>query len=130
MDGPPRDPDRSLPTLSVVVPNYNHGRYIEGALRGHLSQTAPPTEILVVDDGSTDDSCAVVERLAAEAPTLRLIRLGRNTGVNAAISHAMKVATNTIYHDSEHPSRAILPIIPAGRTARDAERSERDQRRR
>ena len=89
MDGQRRDPDRSLPTLSVVVPNYNHGRHIAGALRGHLTQTAPPIEILVVDDGSTDNSCAVVERLAAETPTLRLIRLGRNTGVNAAINRGL-----------------------------------------
>src|SRR5438552_18761551 len=89
MDGPPRDPDRSLPTLSVVVPNYNHGRYIERALRGHLSQTAPPTEILVVDDGSTGDSWAVVERLAAGVPTLRLILLGRNSRVTSAINRVV-----------------------------------------
>ena len=89
MDGQHRDPDRSLPTLSVVVPNYNHGRYIEGALRGHLTQTAPPIEILVVDDGSTDDSCEVVERVASTAPNLRLIRLAGNVGVNAAINRGL-----------------------------------------
>src|SRR5439155_1205613 len=47
------------------------------------------TASLVVEDGSTDDSCAVEERLAAEAPTLRLIRRGRNTGVNAAINRGL-----------------------------------------
>jgi glycosyltransferase involved in cell wall biosynthesis len=89
MDRDRREPDRRLPTYSVVVPNYNHGRYLEGALRAHLAQSAPPTEIVVVDDGSTDDSCAVAERLAKTAPSVRLVRLGRNTGVNAAINRGL-----------------------------------------
>jgi glycosyltransferase involved in cell wall biosynthesis len=78
-----------LPTLSVVMPNYNHARYLETALRAHLEQTVPPLEILVVDDGSTDDSCAVVERVAACHPSVRLVRLTRNYGVVAAMNRGL-----------------------------------------
>ncbi len=74
----------ALPTLSVIMPSYNHARYLEGALRAHLDQSVSPLEILVIDDASTDDSCARVERLAQQHPPLRLIRLSRNAGVSTA----------------------------------------------
>jgi glycosyltransferase involved in cell wall biosynthesis len=81
-----------MPTLSVVVPNYNHARYLESALRAHLGQSLPPLEVIVVDDASTDESVAIVERLAMEDPRLRLIRLARNGGVNAAMNRGLSEA--------------------------------------
>jgi len=85
--------DRSpLPTLSVVVPNYNHARYLEGALRAHVEQTRPPLEVIVVDDASTDESCSVVERAAARHPSVRLVRHARNLGVNAAMNRGLREA--------------------------------------
>jgi glycosyltransferase involved in cell wall biosynthesis len=83
---------RAVPELSVVVPNYNHARYLESALRAHLEQTRPPLEVIVVDDASTDDSVAIVERLARDHPRLRLIRLAKNGGVNAAINRGLREA--------------------------------------
>lgn len=78
-----------LPTLSVVMPNYNHARYLEAALGAHLDQSASPLEIIVVDDASTDDSCAVIERVAAKHPSVRLLRLARNGGVIAAMNRGL-----------------------------------------
>ena len=88
----PADLRRQLPTLSVVVPNYNHARYLEAALHAHLDQSVPPLEIIVVDDASTDDSCAVIERVAAQHPSVRLVRLARNGGVNATINVGLRKA--------------------------------------
>jgi len=89
----PINPAARVPALSVVVPNYNHGRYLEAALQAHLDQTVPPLEIIVVDDASTDDSCAVVERVSAKHPSVKLIRLAANGGVNAAINRGLREAS-------------------------------------
>ena len=50
-------------TFSVVIPLYNKGREIARTLGGVAAQTYTPLEVIVVDDGSTDDSARVVEGL-------------------------------------------------------------------
>ncbi|MCL6576831.1 glycosyltransferase family 2 protein [Kyrpidia sp.] len=52
------------PLVSVIIPTYNVGRYIEGALRSALGQTLGNLEVLVVDDASTDDTVARVKAQA------------------------------------------------------------------
>jgi glycosyltransferase involved in cell wall biosynthesis len=49
------------PEVSVVIPSYNYGRYIGGALASVLAQTVTNFEVIVVDDQSTDDTLAVVQ---------------------------------------------------------------------
>ena len=56
------------PTVSVVVPNFNHEPYLEERLRSIFAQTYAPAEILFLDDGSTDGSLALARRLADESP--------------------------------------------------------------
>lgn len=80
------------PTLSVVVPNYNHARYLESALVAHLNQSALSLEIIVVDDASTDESRMIVKRLAALHPIVRLVSMPVNGGVNAAINRGLAEA--------------------------------------
>ncbi len=68
-------------SISVVMPNYNHGRNISAALGSLFSQTRLPDEVIVVDDGSTDDSVSVIESFVGKYPALRLIRNEKNMGV-------------------------------------------------
>ena len=49
------------PTISVLIPNYNQGRFFAAALGSILKQTLSPTEIVVVDDKSTDDSVKIID---------------------------------------------------------------------
>jgi glycosyltransferase involved in cell wall biosynthesis len=54
------------PLVSVVVPSYNHAAFVEAAVRSVVAQSYRPVELVVVDDGSSDDSVARLARLRAE----------------------------------------------------------------
>ncbi len=60
--------------VSVVIPARNEQRDIEAAVRGHLASEYPDCEIVAVDDRSTDDTGAILERLARETPRCRVVR--------------------------------------------------------
>lgn len=81
-----------LPRLSVVLPNYNHAAYLPRCLEALLKQSAPPFEIIVVDDASTDDSVQIIERFAREHPTLRLLRNQQNQGAVKAACRGLEAA--------------------------------------
>ena len=71
----------SRPTLSVVLPNYNHARYLPEAIEGIATQSCPPDEFLILDDGSTDNSLEVIEEYRKRFPQIRLVRHEQNRGV-------------------------------------------------
>jgi len=68
-------------TLSVVMCNYKHGHYIQEALQTILSQSFAPLEVIVIDDGSTDNSVQVTESIAKKNPTVKFYRNVKNEGV-------------------------------------------------
>lgn len=69
------------PTVSVIMPAYNAARFIEAAARSVMNQTVTDWELLVLDDCSQDDTCAIAQRLAAQDPRIRLVRNEANMGV-------------------------------------------------
>lgn len=76
--------------ISVVIPLYNGGRFIEEALRSVFSQTRKADEVIVVDDGSTDDGPSIVQRLAKEFP-IHLVSQA-NAGQSAARNAGVELA--------------------------------------
>ena len=78
-------------SYSVVIPLFNKERHIERAIRSAAAQTVPPTEIIVVDDGSTDASAGIVKCLAEEIAGIRLIQQ-ENGGVSRARNVGIQVA--------------------------------------
>lgn len=74
--------------ISVVVPCYNAGPWIVGTLRSVYAQDWPNLEVLVVDDGSQDDSVARIKRAFPQTTVLRQVNAGvaaaRNAGIRAA----------------------------------------------
>jgi glycosyltransferase involved in cell wall biosynthesis len=77
-------------SLSVVLPNFNHAHVIPRALHAIARQLPAAKEIIVVDDGSTDDSIEVIARLCGEFRSIRLIRHESNRGTAAAIKTALE----------------------------------------
>jgi len=78
------------PLVSVIIPAYNEERVIAKTLQSVLEQSYPHLEIFVVDDGSTDQTGARVQALAAEEPRLTLFRneqrVGKFSGQNLALN--------------------------------------------
>lgn len=75
--------------VSVVVPLYNHARYIEAAIDSALAQGAVLREIIVIDDGSTDNSATVMARLAKRDTRIGF-RTQANQGASATINAGMR----------------------------------------
>lgn len=69
--------------VDVVIPVYNGARYLAEAVRSAAAQDAPPAKIIVVDDGSTDDTMAVARRLQEDIPNLVVLSIA-HAGVSAA----------------------------------------------
>lgn len=70
--------------IDVVIPVHNGARHIRECLESVFSQTLPPRRVIVVDDGSTDETVAVVNAMQSENSALLLHKMGRNAGVSAA----------------------------------------------
>lgn len=79
--------------LTVVIPNFNHGSFLERAVTTHIDHARNPVEIIVVDDCSTDDSVRIVETLQGKHDRIRLIRRSTRGGPNAAINDGLAVAS-------------------------------------
>ena len=81
--------------ISVLVPLYNHERYVADALHSVLRQTAPPKEIICIDDGSKDRSAAVVSRIAGQSDRVRFWSRP-NRGAAATLNEAAGAAKGSI----------------------------------
>ena len=109
----------STPRLSVVVPVFNESGNVEplaGRVMAALRPLGHTFELLFVDDGSSDDTPRRVDELAAVHPQVRLLRLSRNFGHQAALfaglEHARGDAVITMDGDLQHPPE-LLPRLVA-----------------
>jgi glycosyltransferase involved in cell wall biosynthesis len=83
------------PLVSILVANYNYGRYIGQALDSVLQQTYPNFEIIVCDDGSTDDSREIVARYCSRDARIRLVAQ-ENGGMVSALNAAYRPSQGEI----------------------------------
>lgn len=102
------------PLVSVVIPTYNYGHFVCEAVESALAQTYPSVEVIVVDDGSTDDTR---ERLSVYSNRIRYIHqhnqglsAARNAGIQAALGKYVALLDSD---DQYHPEfvAKLLPLI-------------------
>jgi glycosyltransferase domain-containing protein len=82
---------RSL-TVSVLLCNYNHARYLPDSLSAICNQTRLPEEVIVLDDGSTDNSLDIIEAFARRYPFIRVLKNETNRGLLYSINRALNEA--------------------------------------
>jgi len=78
--------------ISVIMANYNHAQYLRESLSAICSQTRLPDELIIVDDGSTDDSISILEEYYSRYKFITLIKNNKNRGQLESIKLALDSA--------------------------------------
>ena len=74
------------PLVSVVISNFNYGRYLQGCIESVLKQTYSPIQLIVVDDGSDDESAEILDRYKDSVEILYSDRQGETATRNLGFS--------------------------------------------
>jgi alpha-1,3-rhamnosyltransferase len=77
-------------TVSVLVPSHNHGRFVARCLRSIIEQTHRPLQLIVIDDGSQDDSLQQIEHELKECPFDSELIAGIHKGLVSALNEGLK----------------------------------------
>jgi len=97
--------------ISVVIPNYNYGYFLERCINSVLAQSYPAIEIIVVDDGSTDESIQVIQGYGSKVKLIKQRNCGpsaaRNAGIKAASGEWIALLDSD---DSWHPLKSETQI--------------------
>ena len=114
----------TAPVVSVIVANFNGAAYLDDCLQSALSQSLRHLEVIVIDDGSTDDSVLIIERRAERDARVRLIRTEGRLGPGAARNLGLDVAQGVWIaildsDDMMHPRRLADLIEQATRSHTD-----------
>ncbi|MDE6571173.1 MAG: glycosyltransferase family 2 protein [Alphaproteobacteria bacterium] len=80
-----------MPNISLIIPNYNNGRYLDDCLKSVLNQTVTDWECIIIDDGSDDDSRAIIEKYCRRDKRFKSVYQSRR-GVSAARNVGMDMA--------------------------------------
>lgn len=99
-------------TISVIIPTYNHGKYIQDAIDSVLAQTYNPVEIIVIDDGSTDDTRSRVEKYSSKVKYIYKQNQGLSAARNTGIANATgKYVAILDADDMWHPEKLELQAL-------------------
>lgn len=78
--------------ISVIIPSYNSGKYLEKALKSVIKQSYKNLEIIIINDGSTDNTEEIVKNWQKKDKRIRYLEHKKNLGLSAARNNAIKIA--------------------------------------
>ena len=117
----PRDGKLSV---AAIIPCYNGAEFLAEAIKSVQSQTRPVDEILVVDDGSTDESAAIARDLGAE-----VLSLGMNLGAGPARNHGLRHVRSDLVAwldaDDYWLDHHVATLVPLGKPVKQLTRLKR-----
>jgi len=115
-----------MPSISCVIPAYNEGRglgTLVPAILTALTNLSPQVELIIVDDGSRDDTTAVMQTLCAQFPQLMYLKLSRNFGKEPALTAGIDVARGDVVilmdGDGQHPMSLLPDMLAKWRAGAD-----------
>lgn len=85
------------PEVFVTVPSYNHAPFVEKCLRSIIGQTLTPKKLLVIDDGSSDGSPAIIERVLKDAAFDCELIARENRGICATLNQALELSNGEYF---------------------------------
>jgi len=111
------------PELSIIIPSYNEEQRLPATLSRIAAYTRSSnraTEVIVVDDGSRDNTVAAAEKFRSEIPSLRVVSNGENRGKGYSVRHGMQEALGDIVlftdADLSAPIEEVEKLLPAMKT--------------
>jgi dolichyl-phosphate beta-glucosyltransferase len=111
------------PELSVIIPSYNEEQRLPATLSSiaaYIPSSKRKIEVIVVDDGSRDNTVAVAEKFRNEIPSLRVVSNDKNRGKGYSVRHGMQVARGEIVlftdADLSAPIEEVEKLLPAMKT--------------
>ena len=101
--------------VSIIIPVYNRARFLREAVQSVLAQSYRPIEIIIIDDGSTDDTAEAIEQLSIEHSSIIFYKRIENAGPGVAREHGRLVAKGEFiqYLDSDdilYPEKLTLQV--------------------
>jgi len=113
----------ATPLVSILLPNYNYARYLPNAIGSVIGQTYASWELIVCDDGSTDDSAGVVARYASQDARIKLIRQpngGQASALNSAFAASQGEILCILDADDTFRPQKLASIVAQFRKRGDA----------
>jgi alpha-1,3-rhamnosyltransferase len=94
MDSPEKE---SQPSVFAVVPSYNHAPFVQGCLRSIIGQSLKPKKLLVIDDGSSDGSPAIIADVLKDCPFESELIARENRGLCSTLNQALELSDGEFF---------------------------------
>ena len=83
--------------INVLVPSYNHAPFVERALRSIFAQTLLPKKLIIIDDGSKDESVEIIRRVLADCPCANELIIRENRGLCATLNEGLAKSSGEFF---------------------------------